>query len=294
MYDYGNARIAGRRGRLVDAATMARLAESDSPAAVLAQLERDPRWRELLRAVRQVAADPSSVMELGIERFRAGELASLPGWYEGRARHLVEALVMDIDRERVLAILRRRRAGQDAEAINPTITPGALLHGELLAELARQPTRVGLFRLLGQAGVIGAADAVELAGLPADASAVELEAAVGTAWERAREMRAGGGGRDGRHVRELLAAEHAERETVHAELGGGGPSVGALVERTLRLARLSGVAAAGRRDPEGIGTVAGYVAAVELQAIRLRAVLARVAAGWSVQMTRSYLAASGA
>jgi hypothetical protein len=64
-----------------------------------------------------------------------------------------------------------------------------------------------------------------------------------------------------------------------------------LLERATTLARLDRLAAAGPRDPLGIGAVAGYVAAVEGQAIRLRAILARVAAGWSGQLVGTYMTA---
>ena len=63
----------------------------------------------------------------------------------------------------------------------------------------------------------------------------------------------------------------------------------ALAERALTLERLDGQARSGRRDPLGIGTVVGYVAAVEAQAIRLRAILARVRAGWPAAFTAPYL-----
>jgi hypothetical protein len=49
-------------------------------------------------------------------------------------------------------------------------------------------------------------------------------------------------------------------------------------------ARLEALVRTARRDPLGIGVVAGYVAAVELQAMRVRAALARVVVGWSDQL----------
>ena len=58
-----------------------------------------------------------------------------------------------------------------------------------------------------------------------------------------------------------------------------------IAERALTLERLDDEARFGRRDPLGVGTVIGYVAAVEAQAIRLRAILARVRAGWPAAFT---------
>jgi hypothetical protein len=66
------------------------------------------------------------------------------------------------------------------------------------------------------------------------------------------------------------------------------------LEREATLARLERVARAGPRDPLGISAVAGYVAALDAQAIRLRASLARVVAGWGPETARPYLAAGAA
>lgn len=294
MPDYGNARIAARRSRLLDEAALEQLAQSGSPAGALSLLERRPGWSELLRAARQAVHEPAATMELAIELFRATELSQLPRWYSGRTRRLVEALVLDLDLERVLALVRRRRAGQDAEAINPTITRGALLDGAALVELARQPNRAALVSALGQSDLIDAGEAARLARTSAGLTDAELEAALGVAWARAKRARADGAGPDAAFVRRLLDEEDAERRSVAEELSTGGSGVGALVERGIHLARLDRVAAKSLRDPGGIGPVAAYVAAVEAQAIRLRTVLARLSAGWSVEMARSYLAGAGA
>lgn len=294
MYDYGNARIAARRSRLLDATALEHLAQGASTAAAVALLERRPEWAEPIRSARQVAREPAALLDLAVEQHRAGELAALPRWYDGRARPLVEALVMDLDRERTVAIIRRRRAGQDATTINATIVRGALLSGSQLAELARQPILASLLATLGRMRVLDARDATRLAAGAAQLSARELEEGLDAAWRRARMRRAAGSGGDTRHVRHLLAEEAAAAETVADELAGGGPGAGALVERSLRLARLDSRAASAHRDPGGIGPVAAYVAAVEAHAIRLRTVLARLEAGWSPEVARAYLAGAEA
>lgn len=293
MYDYGNARIAARRGKLLDDATLDSLAASGSAAAVVSSLERNPAWAELMRRARQVTSDPAGALELAIERFRADELTALPAWYSGEARRLVEALVMDLDRERLVAILRRRAAGQRAEAINPTIVRGALLDDGLLGALSRVPTAAALMRGLGRAGIMERSESDALARAAPRAAPDELEVALGRAWHRARLARADGGTDDARRVRRIVEDEHADRVAVEGELATSGVGAAALVERTLRLSRLRRVARLGRRDPGGIGAVAGYVAAVELQALGLRTALARVAGGWSAGVARSFLAEAG-
>jgi hypothetical protein len=200
---------------------------------------------------------------------------------------------MRLDLERVLAILRRRRSGQEAEAINPTIAGGALLDGPALADLARQPSVAMLISALGRLQLLDRADARNLARLAPALEPAALEGELGAAWERARLARAAGGGADDRLVRAVLDEERRERDAVREELEAGGPAGASLVERSLRIARLDRLAHVGRRDTVGVGAVAGHVAAVEAQAIRLRTALARVAAGWTRQVARAFLPAEG-
>ena len=291
MWDYGNARVAARRSHLLGAEAIERLAESGSATAALAQLERQAEWRDLIRPLHQVAVDPATTFALAVESFRSGELRALPRWYEGRPRRLVEALVLGLDRERVLAILRRRRAGQEAEAINPTIVGGALLDGATLADLARQPSPSMLIASLGRRHLLDEADARRLARLAPTLEPAALESALGVAWDRARLERAAGGGADARFVRQVIEEERRDRDAVREELEASGPAGASLVERSLRIARLDRLAHGGRRDTDGVGAVVGHVAAVEAQAIRLRTALARVAAGWTRQVARAFLPA---
>jgi hypothetical protein len=116
-----------------------------------------------------------------------------------------------------------------------------------------------------------------------------LEERLVAAVDRARDDRAAGPGANAATVRKLLAAERAERIATEAELAEAGPSAAWFAERSSRIARLDAVARRGPRDPLGIGAVAGYVAAVEVQAIRLRASLTAIVAGWSPEVVAPYL-----
>jgi vacuolar-type H+-ATPase subunit C/Vma6 len=294
MYEYGNARVAARRSALLDAATIDALGGATSAAEVVGRLERQPGWSGLLRPVRQAAADPAVALGLAVERFRASELASLPTWYEGGARSLVEALVMDLDRERVIDLLRRRLAGETAEAIGPTLVRGALLDAAALAELSRRASVADLIRGLAAHALLEPADAKALTDAAAREAPAALEGDLVDGWARARRRRARARGRNAALVRRLLAEEEGERREVREELRSGDAGGAALVERALRLGRLRRLARAGRRDELGIGAVAGYVAAVELQVLALRTVLARVAGGWPSSTARRFLAAGEA
>jgi len=294
MYDYGNARVAALRGRLLAPAELRRLAEADSAAAFLALLERAEDWRPILREVAPLVVEPQGAVEASIERHRSARLGALVRFYPPPARELVEALVLPLDRERVIALVRRRLAGEAPETIGATIVGGALLDATALGALARSPTLAGLLRALGRAGLVPRSEAVSIArdldhglGRPA------LEARLVELFDHGREVRAVGRDPNAGTVRAILARERAERRAVADELLAEGPGAAALLERALTLARLDKLARSGRRDPLGIGSVAGYVAAVEAQAIRLRASLARVVAGWGHELVGFYLGPAG-
>jgi vacuolar-type H+-ATPase subunit C/Vma6 len=292
MYEYGNARIAALRGRLLDGPTLRRLQEAESAAELLVLLERAEDWRPILREVAPLAADPQSAFEVSVERHRSARLGALPRWYPPPARDLVDALVLPLDAQRVVALLRRRRAGETPEAVGATIVGGALLGTAQLGAVGRAPTFEAAVRLLTRLGVVPADAVASFRGAEAAGGGWEpLEAGLVAAFDGARVARAAGRGGDAARVRAIIAAERADRETVVGELRGEGASAAAHVERETTLARLDRLAAAGPRDPLGIGAVAGYVAAVEAQAIRLRAILARVAAGWSGQLVGTYMTA---
>lgn len=293
MYEYGNARIAALRGRLLDGPTLRRLQEAESAAELLVLLERAEDWRPILREVAPLAADSQGAFEVSVERHRSARLGALPRWYPPPARDLVDALVLPLDAQRVVALLRRRRAGETPEAVGATIVGGALLGTAQLGAIARAPTFAAAVRQLARSGVLPADAVASLAELYEGAAGAwePLEAGLMAAFDRARLARAAGRGGDAARVRAIIAAERADREAVVGELRGEGASAAAHVERETTLARLDRFAAAGPRDPLGIGAVAGYVAAVEAQAIRLRAILARVAAGWSGQLVGTYMTA---
>jgi vacuolar-type H+-ATPase subunit C/Vma6 len=294
-YDYGNARIAALRAGLIDDATLRRLAGSESPAAFLTQLERLDDWRTIVHDVTSVGADPAIVAETAIERHRTIRLGRLRRWYPPPVRSLVESLTVSLDLDRLVALLRRRRAGGSAEAIGGTLIGGAMLGPAELGRIARSTGTAGALALVARYDVIDPADVALLAAsadfmLGSRAEAwPRFEADLTAAVERHRDARLAGRGADVDLVRQALGREAADRQAVLRELAEGGTAMAAIADRALTLERLDDQARSGRRDPLGIGTVIGYVASVEAQAIRLRAILARVRAGWPVAFTAPYL-----
>lgn len=288
MYDYGNARIAVLRSRLLDVHDLRRLAELDSPAAILASMERSEDWRSILRETTPLFSDPQAALEASIERQRGVRLGGLIRWYDGAARSLAEALVMRLDLERVVALTRRQRGGSAAATVGASIVRGALLDVADLGAISRTSDRAGLGRILVRAGVLPPSAVRALTGDDGDQR--DLEARLVAVFDDARMRRASGGGQDARTVRAILEAERGVRAVVATELQEGGPSAAWLMERSTTLASLDRVAHAGPRDPLRIGAVAGYVAAVEAQAVRLRACLARVVAGWGPEAIAPFLA----
>jgi hypothetical protein len=291
MYDYGNARIAALRSRLLDASQLRRLATSETPDAFLTALERAEDWRAILRETAPLFSDPQAAVATAIERHRSARSRAMIGWYDGPTRRLAEALVMGLDLERLVAITRRRHGGASASAIGSSVTAGALLDVATLGAIARTSGEADLERVLVRAGVLTAAEARTLSADAGGTDQRRLEDRIVHAFDTARARRAAGRGQAARRVRAILADERAVRTAVVAELGEDGPSAAWLVERSLTLARLDRIARLGPRDPLGIGTVAGYAAAIEAQAIRLRASLARVVSGWGQDLLVPFLGA---
>lgn len=291
MIDYGNARVAAMRSRLLTAADLHRLGEAGSPAALAGLLERHEDWRPILRVVAPIGADPVAVVEAAIERHRSARFGALPRFYDPPRRGLVAALVASLDIERVIALVRRRRAGATPDELGATLIAGALLGQSELGLLARAPTLAELARGLARVGLV---DRTDLAGLLAAADPARpperFEAAVAGAIDRTRDRWVAGRGRDAAVARSVLSDERRVRVAASAELLETGAASAALLERGATLVRLDALARTGRRDPLGIGPVVGYVAAVDAGAIRLRAILARVAGGWPEQLVHSYLA----
>jgi vacuolar-type H+-ATPase subunit C/Vma6 len=289
MYDYGNARVAVLRSRLLPAVMLATLAESDAATTFLATLDRSEDWRPIIRRVGPLVADPAAAVQAAIERHRAARLGALPGWYPQPARALVEALVLPLDLERVVAILRRRHAGEDGERVSATIVGGAVLDVATLGRVARASSLTRTVDALVLAGLVTASDRPRLRALAeAPDGWPAVEAGLVDAVERARAARARRRGADAEVVRRRIADDAEIRAMVAAELEAGGLADASALERHERLLQLDRAAARGRREPLGIGPVVAYVAAVEAQAIRLRAALARVIGGWSVAQLAVY------
>jgi vacuolar-type H+-ATPase subunit C/Vma6 len=294
MIDYGNARVAAMRSRLLSGADLRRLGEAGSPAALAGLLEHHDDWRPIFRTVAPIGADPLAVVEAAIERHRSARLGALPRFYEPPHRGLVAAVVASLDLERVVALVRRRRVGAAPDELGTTLIAGALLGQSELGLLARAPNLAELARALARFGLVDRTDLPEILAAANPARPPErFEAAIADAFDRARDRWVAGPGDDAAFVRSVLSGERRGRAAAAAELRATGAASAALLERGATLARLDALARTGRRDPLGIGPVVGYAAAVEAGAIRLRAILARVAGGWSEQRLGSYLALGG-
>jgi len=292
-YDYGNARIAAMRGRLLDRAAISRLGDSATPSVMVAQLERAADWAPIMRRVAPLGTDPAVALEAAVEFHRSARLGVLPSYYDGQERRFVEALVLPLDLERTVALLRRRRAGEAGDAIASTAVPGALLDASAISAIARAPGTAAALRPLLEQEIIARDDLVAIVTAETrGAPSAEVESLLHDAIDHARWTRVDVRGGEAAALRRLLAHEREAREAMVIELTEAGPTLATVLDRTTRLAVLDALAALGPRDPLGIGAVAGYVAAVEAQAIRLRAMIARVRARWSTEDAAPFLAPS--
>jgi vacuolar-type H+-ATPase subunit C/Vma6 len=291
VYDYGNARIAAARSRLLDRDGLRHLQEARTPAAMLAALERLDDWRPILAEVSPFGGPPAQAIDAAIERHRSRRLGALLRWYPPPARGLIEALVLFLDGERLIALMRRRRAGEPPDRIGAAVAPGALLDAETIGSLARAPSLADLLERAAAAGLLARADAGTVARL-ADAGARPevIESALVVALDAARRDRASGPSEDARRVAWIIDDELSIRMAATAEASQAGVPAAALGERDSTLARLDRLARLGRRDNLGIGAVAAYVAAIEAGSMRLRAVLAGIVAGWPADLVAEYVA----
>jgi ATP synthase (C/AC39) subunit len=329
-WDYGNARVAALRCRLLDAAALRALGEAEPGDAFVGRLAAFEEWRPYLGAVPVATPRSAEIVDGAIDRHLSDRLSSLLRWYGTPERLLVEAVVMSVDLDRVLAVLRRRRAWgaraaagmsgsaaagraaagraaagradadrapaaagdpTDGDAAWPPSArsggpgdgpdpsrpmPGALLDTGCLARLTTATGEGGPFRELARLGLLdrrealALADAAEGGGPPG-----ELEVSLRDAWDRARGARAVDAGDDGELVRAELAKECRDRDAVRDVLLGTGAADAAALERQLALERMERLARRARRQPLGIAPVLGYRAALEHQALLLRAMSAR-------------------
>jgi vacuolar-type H+-ATPase subunit C/Vma6 len=291
VYDYGNARIAAARSRLLDRDGLRRLQEATTAAGMLATLEQFDDWRPIVAEVSSFGAPPAQAIDMAIERHRSRRLAAPVHWYPAPIRALVEALVLFLDGERLVAITRRRRAGEPPDRIGAAVGPGALLDAEAIGYLARASSLAGILERAAAAGLLARIDGRGVARLgEGGRPAAEVELALVAAMDAARRERASGSSQDARRVTEIIKGELAVRAAASAEALEAGVAAAALGERDAALSRLDLLAKLGRRDPLGIGAVAGYVAAVEAGAIRLRATLTGIIAGWPTDLVGEYFA----
>jgi vacuolar-type H+-ATPase subunit C/Vma6 len=290
MYDYGNARVAAARSRLLGSDDLQHLLDAPSPTALLALLERLDDWRSIVAEVATLAAPPAQAIGAAIERHRSHRLAALLRWYPSPIRELVEGLVIPLDVERLVAVARRLRAGEPSDQIGAAVPPGALLDADAIGSLARASSFGMLLDRASAKGLLTRAAGRAVTRLAATgAPSNRIELAVVEAADRARLLRASGPGEADRAVREVVLRERAVRMRAATDSRDAGTAIAALDERNATLARLDQLARLGRRDPLGIGTVIGYVAAVEAGAIRLRAVVASLVAGWPSEVVGEYL-----
>ncbi|HEX7949296.1 MAG TPA: V-type ATPase subunit [Candidatus Limnocylindrales bacterium] len=290
MYDYGNARIAAARSRLLDRDGLRRLQEARTPAAMLAVLDRIDDWRPVLAEVSSFGAPPAQAIDLAIERHRSRRLAALVGWFEPPVRGLVEALVLFLDAERLLAVTRRRSAGEPPDRIGAAVAPGVLLDAAAIGLLARAPSLPVLLGRAAAARLLADRDARAVARVAVAGGQPEaVESVLVAALDDARRARASGPTEDARRVSAIIADELAVRMSASAVAMEAGVAAATLGERDDTLARLDRLVRLGHRDPLGIGTVAGYVAAVEAGSIRLRAILTGTVAGWPADLVGEYL-----
>lgn len=277
-WDYGNARVSALRGRLLDAAVLRRVSVAPSAHAILEILGGQEDWRAIVREAVASERETAAAARVAVERHIGVRLGRLPTFFPPPARELVEALVLPLDRDRVLDLVRRRRAGDSVVSMEASIVPGALLGTADLVALARTESLATFARGLVPLGMLLAVDALRLADLPPDPPAETVDTLLRAGIETAREARITGRDRESGRVRAIVESERADLEAVAHATAIRSPQA-ALIARAAILARLDRLAREGSADPTGVGTVAGHVAGLEAETLRLRTRLVEIAEG---------------
>lgn len=275
-WDYGNARVSALRGRLLDPVALRRIASASSASAILDVLHGQEDWRSIVREALTTERDKTTAARVAVERHLGLRLGRLPTFFPSPERELVEALVLPLDRERILDLVARRRAAEGVEAVEASIVPGALVGSAELAVLARAETLATFARGLVPLGLLLAVDALRVAELPLDPPAETVDAILLEGMESARAARVRGHDREAMRVTAIVEAERADLEAVRRAREAHLPQAD-LIRRATVLARLDRLAREDRADPTGVGTAAGHVAGLEAEALRLRTRLGELA-----------------
>jgi len=136
-FDYINARVRAMRSRLLDPGRMEELLGALTFDALLAGLNTTPYGKDLQEALARYRG--IQAVDEALARNFSATTQKIRSFGDGKAKALIEALLLRWDLANVRAVLRGKHTGRSEEDIMESVLPAGLLTEVALRELARQP-----------------------------------------------------------------------------------------------------------------------------------------------------------
>lgn len=205
-FPYINARVRAMRSRLLQAGRMDELLGASTFDAFLHGLTATPYARDLQEALTRYQSIGAVDEALARNFFQTTR--KILGFADGKARTLIEALLLRWDLANVRAVLRGKHAGRTEEEIMASVLPAGTLGEVALRELARHPDIPAVAGALEAFGhPLGQAVALGLAAYLKDKDLLGLELALDRFYAEYVLGAVRGGGHNETVLREALQAE---------------------------------------------------------------------------------------
>jgi V/A-type H+-transporting ATPase subunit C len=147
-FPYINARVRAMRSQLLDAARMEELLGLPTLDALLQSLGSTPYARELQESLSRTKDGVRGVDEALARNF-SRTANRIVGFADGKAKDLIEFVLVRWDMTNVRIILRAKHAGRNTEEIVANLIPVGRLNEPALKEVAAQPDVAGVVGALG-------------------------------------------------------------------------------------------------------------------------------------------------
>ncbi len=147
-FPYINARVRAMRSRLLDAARMEELLGLPTLNALLQSLGSTPYAREVQEALSRTT-DGVRAIDEALARNFSSTTSRILGFADGKARELIELVLVQWDMANVRIILRAKHAGRSNDDISSNLIPAGRLNEPALKEVAAQPDIAGVIGALG-------------------------------------------------------------------------------------------------------------------------------------------------
>src|SRR3990172_9422335 len=136
-FDYINARVRAMRSRLLDPGRMEELLGALTFDALLAGLNTTPYGKDLQEALARYRG--IQAVDEALARNFSATTQKIRSFGDGKAKALIEALLLRWDLANVRAVLRGKHTGRSEEDIMESVLPAGLLTEAAVRDPARQP-----------------------------------------------------------------------------------------------------------------------------------------------------------